>query len=143
MAAIETSVGAPRLTPAGRLRLGSEILRAYVTVRRLSANRRLPAVVAALRATPLAPGAPLADPRTDGRRLGAAVMRALTITPGGTRCLMRSLVLLVLLARRGVEAQLIIAVQPGPVTLDAHAWVELDGAPLLPPGDAHERLLVL
>ena len=71
-------------------------------------------------------------------------MRALVLTPGGTRCLMRSLVLLRLLARRGIgDAELIIAVQPGPAVLDAHAWVELDGRALLPPGDGHERLLVL
>jgi hypothetical protein len=71
-------------------------------------------------------------------------MRALVLTPGGTKCLMRSLVLVRLMARRGiVDGELIIAVQPGPAILDAHAWVELDGRALLPPGDGHERLLVL
>jgi hypothetical protein len=57
---------------------------------------------------------------------------------------MHSLVLVRLLARRGItDAGLIIAVQPGPAVLDAHAWVELGELALLPPGDGHERLLVL
>jgi hypothetical protein len=123
--------------------LVAEIVRAYLAVRRLSSSQKLPAVVGALRQTPAVADLPLPDPRVDGIRLGRAVMRALVLTPGGTKCLMRSLVLLRLLARRGiVGSELIIAVQPGPSILDAHAWVELEGLALLPPGEGHERLLV-
>jgi hypothetical protein len=136
--------GAPKLTIIQRVRLGAEILRAYVAVRRLSGARRLPAVMEALRATPAVDGAPLPDPHVDGRRLGSAVTRTLVVVPGGTRCLMRSLVLVRLLARRDARGEeLIIAVQPGPDVLDAHAWIELDGRPLLPPGGDHERIVVL
>ena len=144
MATAELSAPSPRLRPGQRLVLGAEIVRAYLTVRRLSSRRKLPAVVVALRQSPAVGNLPLPDPRVDGIRLGRAVMRALVLTPGGTRCLMRSLVLLRLLARRGiVDSELIVAVQPGPAILDAHAWVELEGLALLPPGNGHERLLVL
>lgn len=144
MATAELSAPAPRLGPGQRLALGAEIVRAYLAVRRLTSRRKLPAVVLALRQTPAVDDLPLPDPRIDGIRLGRAVMRALVLTPGGTKCLIRSLVLLRLLARRGIlDSELIIAVQPGPSILDAHAWVELDGQALLPPGDGHERLLAL
>ena len=144
MATAELSAPSPRLRPSQRLALGTEIVRAYLAVRRLSSRRKLPEVVIALRQAPAVGGLPLPEPRVDGIRLGRAVMRALVLTPGGTKCLMRSLVLLRLLARRGaLGSELIIAVQPGPAVLDAHAWVELDGQALLPPGDGHERLLVL
>lgn len=144
MTATELGVPAPRLSAGQRLRLGMEILSAYLAVRRLSSRERLPAVVESLRAAPgAAESSPLPDPRVDGVRLGRAVIRTLVLTPGGTKCLMRSLVLLRLLARRGSGGELIIAVLPGPAVLDAHAWVELDGRPLLPPGEEHERLLVL
>ncbi len=144
MTATDRGRPAPRLRPRERARLTAEIVGAYLAVRRLSARRRLPAVVTALRDAPVAPGAPLPDPRVDGVRLGKLVMRVLVLTPGGTKCLMRALVLTRLLARRGAaDAQLIIAVLPGPAVLDAHAWVELDGRALLPPGGEHERLLVI
>jgi hypothetical protein len=137
------AVPAPNLGLRERLRLAAEILRAYGTVRRLSRSMKLPAVVAALRASAPVVGLPLPEPQVDGRRLGSAVMRALVVTPGGTRCLLRSLVLLRLLARRGTTGQLIIAVLPGAAVLEAHAWIEHDGTALLPPGEEHERLLVL
>jgi hypothetical protein len=44
---------------------------------------------------------------------------------------MSSLVLLRMLARRGVVCRLIIGVQPGE-QLKAHAWIEHEGLPLLP-----------
>ena len=54
---------------------------------------------------------------------------------------MRSLVLLRMLARRGVVCRLVIGVRPGE-TLEAHAWIEHDGHPLLPTL-GYERLTVL
>jgi hypothetical protein len=144
MATVERAERAPRLAVRERLALGSEILRAYLAVRALSSRRKLLSVVEELRDVRPLDDLPLADPRVDGIWLGRAVTRALVFTPGGTRCLMRSLVLLRLLARRGItNAELIIAVQPGPTVLDAHAWIELDGRSLLPGGVGHERLLAL
>jgi hypothetical protein len=56
---------------------------------------------------------------------------------------MRSLVLTGLLARRGIESKLIVAVRPGS-DFAAHAWVELDGRPLLEPAlPPFERLAEL
>lgn len=48
--------------------------------------------------------------------------------PGRAVCLEQSLALYVLLRRRGVPAELRLGVVPSP--FHAHAWVEVDGAPL-------------
>lgn len=69
-----------------------------------------------------------------GLRLGRAVSRTLRLLPTDSRCLMRSLVLTGLLARRGMSSTLIIGVRPEP-EFTAHAWVEHAGEPLLPPGE--------
>ena len=60
-----------------------------------------------------------------------------------SRCLMQSVVLVAMLARRGAEASLVIGVRPG-VDFGAHAWVELAGRALLPTfGDDFARLVEL
>jgi hypothetical protein len=46
---------------------------------------------------------------------------------------MRSLVLTRVLARRGIDSRLVIGVHPGE-RFAAHAWLEHDGAALLPAG---------
>ena len=58
------------------------------------------------------------------RRLAMAAV----FYPGRARCLEQSLALYVLLRRRGVPVRLRLGVQPYP--FNAHAWVELNGAPL-------------
>jgi Transglutaminase-like superfamily len=79
---------------------------------------------------------------TEARRLARAVSRVLGLVPGDSRCLFRSLTLLRMLERRGIGQTLVIAVRPGP--LAAHAWIEVDGRPVLPGADAgYERLLEL
>ncbi|MDQ3643827.1 MAG: lasso peptide biosynthesis B2 protein [Actinomycetota bacterium] len=74
-------------------------------------------------------------------RLGRAASRTLRLLPTDGRCLMRSLVLTGLLARRGISSTLIIGVRPEP-EFSAHAWVEHGGRPLLPSGgsDHYGRL---
>lgn len=130
-----------------KLRLATEIVAAYLRVRWLLWRHPLPRTVAVLReerrsrrGTRLLPCG-----LADGRRLGAAVERTLAPLPGNTLCLMRSLVLLDLLGRRGDEAVLVIAVAPGrEVELNAHAWIELEGRPLLTPATGEfERLVTL
>jgi hypothetical protein len=64
-------------------------------------------------------------------RLGWITMKTLGVLPTDKRCLIRSLVVLRLLARRSIAATLVIGVRPGPDFL-AHAWVEHDGLPVLP-----------
>jgi hypothetical protein len=67
-----------------------------------------------------------------GVRLGQAMGKTLRHIPFDARCLMRSLVLTRLLAMRGIEASLVIAVRSEP-SFKAHAWVEADGVPLIEP----------
>lgn len=64
-------------------------------------------------------------------RLGNATSRTLAMLPTDKRCLVRSLVLLRLMAQRSMRGTLVIGVRPGPDFL-AHAWVESGGRPVLP-----------
>jgi hypothetical protein len=118
-----------RLTTLERASLLLEIVATYAVVRWQVRRRDLPTVVAALRRSRarLARGA-LAS---DDRRLAAAAEHVLARLPGDSRCLTRSLVVLTMLARRGIEVRLILAARPTPA-FAAHAWVERDGDPLLP-----------
>lgn len=136
-----------RLNPIDKARLAAEILAAYARVRWSLRRDDLPGTVAMLRSAPRAGSrAPLPDAARDGRRLGAAVIRTLEPLPADSGCLMRSLVLLRVLARRGVDdGALVIAVAASEeLTLAAHAWVEVQGQPLLAPADEdHGRLVTL
>jgi len=130
---------------AGKLPLALEILFTYGRVRWAIRRYQLPRVVAMLRSGSYASdrAVPLPDGARDGQRLGAAVVRMLELLPTDSPCLMRSLVLLRLLARRRASASLVIAVQPtGELGLNAHAWVELGGRPLLMPATAEYGRLV-
>jgi hypothetical protein len=133
-----------RLSLVDKARLAIEILLAYARVHRQLRRDELPRVVGNLRRLPRNRGArPLPDGERDGPRLGAAVIRTLEPLPADSRCLMRSLVLLRLLAARGATGSLVIAVRPDEdLELAAHAWVELGGRPLLSAGDADLGRLV-
>ncbi len=122
-----------------KLRLVLEIVAAHARVRWLLRRRDLPSVVASLRGT----GARTTDRRRQamGMRLGHAVQRTLALVPFDSRCLVRSLVLTSVLARRGIDSVLVIGVSVEP-KFTAHAWVESGGKPLLPPLDA-QRLVEL
>ena len=117
----------PRLGVLVRAALVMETLTAYAVVHWHLRRRDLPAVVAALRASSVA-RRPL---DADDRRLAGVAVRVLSVMPGDARCLVRSLVVLRLLARRGIDVRLIIAARPAP-SFEAHAWVERAGRPLLP-----------
>ncbi len=128
------------LRSAERVRLGGEIVVAYLQARRELRRAPIEAAVATLRSrSPLAPPAGYA--LEEARRLGRAVARTLRVLPGDTRCLARSLVLTRLLARRGIPAKLVIGARAAPEFL-AHAWVEYDGQPVLSPGDGSFGRLV-
>jgi hypothetical protein len=118
--------------------LAGEILATYGKVRYLLLRRTLPETLAALRGgvggDTLATSASLAL----GRHLASATVRTIQLLPTDSRCLMRSLVLTRVLARRGVGTTLLLSARPGP-PLEAHAWVELAGQPLLPPGDPEHQ----
>lgn len=111
---------------AERGALVAEILATYVIVRWHVRRRKLPAAVARLRAQRCLP---VVD--REPRRLAVTAERVVARIPGDSRCLMRSLVVLAMLARRGIDARLILAARPTP-EFAAHAWVERNGDPLLP-----------
>jgi hypothetical protein len=132
------SLGAGR-----RARLAGEIVVAYLRAWHELRRRPIEAAVARLRAggSTLAPSA--GDGLEEARRLGWIVVRVLTLLPGDTRCLRRSLVLTRMLARRGIPSRLVIGARTEPEFL-AHAWVECDGVPVLSPeGDSFGRLVEL
>ena len=120
--------------------LAVEIISTYGRVRWLVWRRDLPTVVATIRD----PSA-LADDRRSqaiGHRLGNAVGRALALVPFDSRCLIRSLVLLSMLSRRGIASTLVIGVTVDP-SFSAHAWIETGGRALLAPLDDASRLVEL
>jgi hypothetical protein len=81
------------------------------------------------------PGRAAADPRMLTRAVERAAGRAL----GHYSCLPRSLVLWTLLRRGGLPAQIWVGVRRDRDQLEAHAWVELDGAVLNDAPDIRER----
>lgn len=116
-----------------KARLLIEITATYARTRWLLARKGLRGTVAALRA-----GAPTrADVTRDEQvvavRLGLVVAKVLEPLPFDSRCLMRSLVLTAMLARRGITSSVVIGVRAEP-EFAAHAWVESDGVAVLPPG---------
>jgi hypothetical protein len=124
-----------------RVALAGEIVATYARVRWALRRRDVRAVLGELRSPSAA--AQSDDPVADGRRLGRAVQRTLAVLPTDSRCLMQSLVLTRLLARRGIDTRLVIAVRPGE-RFAAHAWVEHGEAALLPAGaPAFEELVTL
>jgi hypothetical protein len=131
------------LSPTGRTRLATEIVIAYLRAQRELRRRPITGVVERLRSTRSGAPAPGAGELEEALRLGRAVSRTLTLLPGDTRCLRRSLVLLQLLTRRGIPARLVIAARTDPNFL-AHAWVEHNGVPVLvPASDSFGRLVEL
>jgi len=123
-----------------RLRVAIEIVGTYVRVRWQMLRSDVTRVVATLRGDAVDEHSPY-DAYRIGRRLRQPVRRTLDPLPWDSRCLMRSLVLLRMLARRGVVCQLVIGVRPGE-KFEAHAWIEHDGHPLLPTL-GYEKLTVL
>lgn len=123
------------LSLPAKLRLAAEILGAYARVRWTLSRRQLPDAVEALRAHGRSSADPLVTPMpmANRYRLADAVTRLLSVLPTDSRCLMRSLVLLVLLERRCIEARFIIGVKTDPA-FAAHAWIEHENLALLPSG---------
>jgi hypothetical protein len=132
-----------RLTNSERARLAFEIAAAYVRVRWLLVRLDFKGSVAAARAAGAAPQ-PLdeASATVAGLRLGSIVDRALGVIPFDSRCLIRSLVLTRLLARRGIDSTFVLGVRNDPQFV-AHAWLERFGTPLLPTGPEFHRLVEL
>jgi hypothetical protein len=119
-----------RVGPLLRLRLATEVIGTYVRVRWLMSRHDIVRVVAVLRAD--------TDDHLDSIvarrlaiRLSRPVQRTLRVLPADSRCLVRSLVVLRMMARRGARCELSIGARSG-TRFAAHAWVEHDGHPVLP-----------
>jgi len=137
----------PRRPVPGRLKpvLAAEILIVYVQVRWLLRRQDVRSVVSSARAS--SPGrAPdveftSLEDRLVAVRLGGAVRRTLNVLPADSRCLMQSLVLSRLLSARAISTTVVIAARSEP-EFEAHAWVEHERVPVLPPRGFDELRLV-
>jgi hypothetical protein len=136
------AVDVHRIPVAGKARLVVEILSMYARVRWLMARLPVEIVLEQVRGpVPADRSVDFDESLRTGVRLGRIVTRVLSPLPADSRCLVRSLVLLGVLERRGVQPALVIGVKPGP-EFGAHAWLEQEGRPLLPTDRAVFRRLV-
>lgn len=123
------------LTLRGRIALIAEILIEYVPSWRILRNPNVVEMVRAARDVEATrPREPAAQEYKTALRLGRAVSRTLAVLPTDSRCLIRSLVLTRILARRSIPHKLVIGVRNEPEFI-AHAWVEHEGRPVLPAGE--------
>ena len=134
-----TPRNADALSPLEKAILATEVLATYVRACWLLSRRDLPTALTRLRGDAVPAPAP-AYPFT-ALRLSHAVTRILSALPMDARCLVRSLVLTAVLARRGIESTLVIGVRPDD-EFAAHAWVEANGRRMLP-DEGYARLHTL
>jgi len=125
--------------------LVGEILSVYAVTRRRVPSGDIRHVAAARRAllqrtSPTPPPAGQ-DSWDMAAHLGRAVYRTLRLLPTDSRCLVQSLVLSRMLAARGIPSTLVIGAHSRP-EFEAHAWVEHDGRPVLPPRGFQDSRLV-
>jgi len=134
------------LTTGQRVALAFEVLTTYCAVRLAIRGDDLPAAMSRLRGDfdqTTSATTTSEDLHGPASRLGYVVSNILRLLPTDSRCLMRSLVLTKLLARRDIPSTLIIGVSAAP-EFKAHAWVEHAGRPLLPSyGPMFSRLVEL
>lgn len=125
-----TPGSADPLSRLAKAALALEILATYARARWLLLRDDLPAALRQLRG---ATGADRATATYDftAVRLSHAVTRILSALPMDAKCLVRSLVLTAVLARRGIASTVVIGVRPGD-DFAAHAWVETGGRAVLP-----------
>jgi hypothetical protein len=83
-------------------------------------------------------GRPRRGPAGEPAVIARTVAAAASLYPRRALCLEQSLVLLVLLRRRGHAAELRFGVRPYP--FHAHAWIEIEGAPVNERADAVGQL---
>jgi len=133
----------PRPLPSWtKLALVLEVLAVYARAWLLLRRRDVRTALALLRAS-RGDGYGRIQTYAGAARLGQIVSRLLASTPARSRCLMISVVLSTMLARRGVDSSIVIGVRSGS-PFGAHAWAELEGHPLTPAGDSEfERLVTL
>jgi hypothetical protein len=130
------------LRPVAKVALAVEILAEYVPSWWILRRPNIVEMVSAARdVRPTKPRVPAELEHALARRLGRAVVLTLRLLPTDSRCLIRSLVLARLLARRAIPNTLVIGVRKNS-DFEAHAWIEHEGRPVLPAG-AYTRLTEL
>jgi hypothetical protein len=127
---VDRILSRPALALSLRVRIVAEVLMTYAHVRRLLAQHDIAAVVGILR-DGIEDGLAPETARRVAARLRNPVFRTLTVFPWDSRCLMRSLVLLRMMSRRGARCDLLIGARGGS-DFAAHAWIEYRGQPVLP-----------
>jgi hypothetical protein len=124
-----TAIAPPRrLAPPAELRLRAEITWTTIRVRRLLRRNDLSAALDRCRNA--AAASEPAPSRDEVVRVSRAVRRTLGALPGDSRGVIASLVLIAVLARRGVASSLVVGRPRN--GYGAHAWVEVGGLPALP-----------
>lgn len=115
-----------------RVRIVLEVLCTYPVMLR-ALRRTSPAAMVGVARTIGSPAVeiPPTGARCEAERLGAIVGAVLDRLPTDSRCLIQSLVLTRLLARRSIDARVILGVSVD-AGFKAHAWVEHEGSPVLP-----------
>ena len=140
---MDTQPGAPptlkRFSLGEKIALIREIITAYVAMWRVLGTSDVLQMAARAREVPARERVVDALEHQVAQRLGKVVGKTLGVLPTDSRCLIRSLVLLRLLARRSIPSTLVIGVRKNS-GFEAHAWVEHDGEPILPPGE-YTRLM--
>jgi hypothetical protein len=112
----------------------------YARTRALLVVRGLKATHAVLRAPASRAGSPDGTAIVArGRQLADTTARVLQRFPRDERCIVESLVLTGVLARRGINSTLLIGIDPG-TDFAARAWVEVEGVPLGESGGLHRLL---
>ena len=127
MTAAVAAIAPPRRPPAN-VRLGAEIAWTTLRVRRLVHRNDLSTALERCRAA--VPHPTPVPSRDEVVRISRAVRRTMGVLPGDSRGLVASLVLIAVLARRGVDASLVVGRPRN--GFGAHAWVEVRGLPALP-----------
>jgi hypothetical protein len=115
-----------------------EIVSAYVRLRYAVRHSDVREVLARVRVDA---GPEPRRPERAAARLARSVHKVCAYAPPKSRCLVESLVLAQLLARRGISSSVVIGVQASG-DFAAHAWVELGQHRLLPSGDGSFEPLV-
>jgi hypothetical protein len=139
-----TPLDLERLPLGQRFRLGVEVLVTYTRVRLVMRDDDAQRAVGRLRGRRDAEARKLNEGEqfVAAVRLAHAAAKVLHHLPTDSRCLFRSLTLMCLLERRGIDQKLVIAVRPQPFS--AHAWLEVEGQAVLPDAEpGYERLLEL
>jgi hypothetical protein len=85
---------------------------------------------------------PVGDALATGRMVGRAVTMAANHSPVPSTCLSRSLVIWMLLRRRGIDSEIRLGVRKDGGVVAGHAWVEHQGVPLNDTDNVAERYTV-